>query len=189
MQIKYIKVETARLIERCKEGDRQAQKLLYENNADQMLGICRRYMKNIHDAEDALMRGFVKLFNKLHKLEDPTKFSFWMRRIMVNECLMQLRKKKKMSMTELTDYVVPALDNQVVDKLSADDIIKLVDALPTGYRTVFNMYVIEGFKHKEIAEQLNISVNTSKSQLIMARRRLQEQLIALDSDTLNNQAK
>ena len=180
MRIKYIKVETARLIEGCKTGDRQAQKVLYENYADRMLGICRRYLTNIQEAEDALMRGFVKVFKQLDKLQDDKKLEYWMRRIMVNECLMILRKNKKMPLTELSDHVVEPLANHVLDDLAAIDILQLVDELPIGYKTVFNMYVVEGFKHKEIATYLNISINTSKSQLIMARRKLQERIIELN---------
>ncbi len=183
MQIKYIKVETARLIERCRLQDRQAQKMLYENYAPQMLGLCRRYFTNIQEAEDALMRGFVKVFRQIDKLQDDTKFEYWMRRIMANECLMILRKKKKMVTTELSENSVAPMPPTVLDTLSTDDILSLIDNLPEGYRTIFNMYVIEGFKHKEIAEHLKISVNTSKSQLIMARRKLQQAISILNNAT------
>ena len=180
MRIKYIKVETARLLEKCRVGDRRSQKLLYEKYADQMLGVSRRYLKNIHEAEDAMLRGFVKIFTQLDKLQDDTKFEYWARRIMANESLMVLRKKKKMALSELTEHVAPIVHENAIDNLSSEEILSLIDGLPVGYRTVFNMYVIEGFKHKEIAAHLNISVNTSKSQLIMARKRLREQLEELN---------
>jgi RNA polymerase sigma-70 factor (ECF subfamily) len=177
MRIKFIKVDTVRLLEKCRLGDRRSQQLLYEKYAAAMLGICRRYLSDIMEAEDALMRGFIKVFTKLDKLDDDEKFEYWMRRIMANECLMTLRKKKKMPLSELTDHAVPPIEATIVNTLSAEHILALIDTLPIGYKTVFNMYVIEGFKHKEIADYLNISVNTSKSQLIMARKRLQ-QLVA-----------
>ena len=192
MPIKYLKLETERLLEKCRLGDRKSQRLLYEKYADQFLGICRRYLYSLPEAEDALMKGFVKIFTKLNNLQDDSKFDYWARRIMANECLMVLRKKKKMKLTELSDHIIPIQDGSVVDNLSADEILKLVDVLPIGYKTVFNMYVIEGFKHKEIAATLGVSINTSKSQLIMARKRLQAEIEKLNSiGQLNstNQAK
>lgn len=185
MRIKYLNVDTDRLIDSCRQGDRKAQRLLYEKYASSMLGICRRYLPRIDEAEDALMQGFTKVFRQLDKLEDSSKFDFWIRRIMANECLMILRKKKKMQFAEINEWDVPALNPKALDNLSTDDILDLVNALPDGYRTIFNLYVIEGYKHKEIAEMLNISINTSKSQLIMARRKLQEQLQRLEQTSFN----
>lgn len=183
MSVKYLNVNTAKLIERCRTGDRQAQRLLYEKYADALLGICRRYLPKIDEAEDAFLQGFAKAFRQLDKLEDASKFDFWIRRIMANECLMMLRKKKKMRLTEIQEWEAPAMDPKALERLTADDILSLVNALPDGYRTIFNLYVIEGYKHREIADMLDISVNTSKSQLIMARRKLQEQLEQLNLST------
>ncbi len=184
MRIKFIKVDTPTLLKNCRLGDRRSQQLLYEKYKDQMLGVCRRYLNNLEEAEDALMKGFVKVFTQLDKLLDDEKFEYWMRRIMSNECLMILRKKKKMPLSELDDQTEPVAPPTILGDLSANDILSLIEMLPPGYRTVFNMYVIEGYKHKEIANHLNISVNTSKSQLIMARKRLQH-LIALMNKKTN----
>lgn len=174
MRLKFITLDNLRLLAQCRLGDRRSQRLLYEKYADLMLGQCRRYLSDIQEAEDAMMRGFVKVFTSLNKLKDDKKFEGWMRRIMVNECLMIIRKKKRMSFTEIEHVTLPDQQPGPVERISEQDILSLVDKLPDGYRTVFNMYVIEGYKHKEIAKTLGISVNTSKSQLIMARKKLRE---------------
>jgi RNA polymerase sigma-70 factor (ECF subfamily) len=183
MSIKYLSVETNRLIKGCLKGDRASQRMLYEKYAPLMLGICRRYLHSLPEAEDALMRGFLKMFTKLTKLQDTAKFDFWFKRIIVNECLMTLRKLKRVKMTDLEEYAWPSEPPRIFGQLEESMILDMLDQLPPGYRTVFNMYVIEGFKHKEIAEVLGISVNTSKSQLIMARKRLQQMIEQMDRES------
>lgn len=141
-----------------------------------MFGVCRRYIKNEQDAEDVMINGFFKVFTKIEQFNEKGSFEGWIRRIMVNESLMFLRKYNMNLSIELNE-------TQAVTEMDADsqireeDILKLLDYLPIGYRTVFNLYVIEGFSHKEIAEQLGVSVNTSKSQLIKARKKLQQLIL------------
>ena len=183
MSVKYLSVETSHLIQGCLKGERRSQRLLYEKYAPLMLGICRRYLTNFQEAEDAMMRGFFKMFTKLSTLEDHARFDFWFKRIIVNECLMCLRKLKQMKITDIEEYNWPSAEPRIFGELGEAMILELLDDLPSGYRTVFNMYVIEGFKHKEIADMLGISVNTSKSQLIMARKRLQEKINKKNSDS------
>ena len=183
MSIKYLSVETSLLIEGCLKGERRSQRLLYEKYAPLMLGLCRRYLTNPQEAEDAMMRGFFKMFTKLSSLQDHARFDFWFKRIIVNECLMTIRKLKQMTITDIEAYNWPSEAPRIFGELGEAMILELMDELPTGYRTVFNMYVIEGFKHKEIAEMLGISVNTSKSQLIMARKRLQEMIKRKNSES------
>ncbi len=161
------------LIQRCKRKERSAQRLLYEKFTPVMFGVCMRYVKNQADAEDVMIEGFFKVLTKIDSYSGNGSFEGWIRRIMVNESLMFLRKRHNFRMTVEISNIDIKTDVTVEDELAADDILKLLDLLPTGYRTVFNMYVIEGYKHREIAEELGISINTSKSQLLLARKRLQ----------------
>lgn len=141
-----------------------------------MFGVCRRYIKNEQDAEDVMINGFFKVFTKIEQFNDKGSFEGWIRRIMVNESLMFLRKYNMNLSIEIHE-------NQAVTEMEPDtaireeDILKLLDLLPIGYRTVFNLYVIEGYAHKEIAEKLGVSINTSKSQLIKARKKLQQLIL------------
>ena len=162
------------LIKACKRQDRKAQKQLYDQYAPLLFGICKRYVKSQEDAEDVLLEAFYKIFSKIDQFNDQGSFEGWMRRITVNEALMFLRKTKNLRLSvEPQEYHLKT-EVTIEDELAADDILKLLEQLPTGYRTVFNLYVLEGFKHREIADILEISINTSKSQLIMAKKRLQE---------------
>lgn len=170
---------TDELIPRLREQDRAAQKWLYERYSPLMFSVCRRYLRSREDAEEALVSGFYKVFSQIDSYTGAGNFEGWMRRIMVNECLMALRKAQPL--------VFPGDEAQVPDQadsfnieadISAREILELLDQLPPGYRTVFNLYVIEGYKHIEIAEVLGISINTSKSQLILAKDRLRALLLA-----------
>ena len=163
------------LIEGCRKKDRKVQKLLYDRYAPKMFGICKRYVKNREDAEDVLVEGLYKALRNIGQFQDKGSFEGWIRRIIVNEALMFLRKQHKHFMTDDIDKAVNTSYDQVSieGELAAQDILKLLDKLPDGYRTVFNLYVIEGYKHREIAEMMGISINTSKSQLILAKKKLQ----------------
>ncbi len=142
-----------------------------------MFGVCKRYMKYKEDTEDALIKGFQKVFENIEKFEHKGSFEGWIRKIMVNECLMMLRKNRNFNLVvEVNDWELP-YHEEVSEKMNEKDILYFLNLLPTGYRTVFNLNVIEGFKHREIAEQLGISINTSKSQLILAKKRLKQIMI------------
>jgi RNA polymerase sigma-70 factor (ECF subfamily) len=161
------------LIEGCKSNKRLAQKALYDRFSAKMFGVCRRYVKTVENTEEVLMMAFCKIFKKIDSFSGKGSFEGWIRRIMVNEALMFLRKKYRFNEhADVTEIPVKAVEVSVEDELAAQDILKLLEQLPVGYRTVFNLYVIEGFKHREIAEQLGISINTSKSQLILAKKKL-----------------
>ncbi len=161
------------LIKRCRKGDRAAQKLMFDKYSAKMFGVCMRYVKNQEDAEDVLVEGLFKAMTKLDMYNHKGSFEGWVRRILVNECLMHLRKRHNFKLTVEVSNIDIQTKASIEDDLAAQDILDLLDLLPTGYRTVFNMYVLEGYKHKDIAEELGISINTSKSQLLLARRRLQ----------------
>jgi RNA polymerase sigma-70 factor (ECF subfamily) len=163
-----------------------AQKALYDRYSPRMLGVVRRYVSRSDEAEDVLIEGFFKAMDKIDSFKDAGSFEGWIRRIMVNESLMHLRKNHALKRASDLDQISPLLfsrPEQVNDKLAANDILALLEQLPTGYRTVFNLYVIEGYKHREIAELLGVSINTSKSQLILAKQRLRQLLQAINYPT------
>ncbi len=167
-------MEEKDLIRACRKGDRKAQRLLYERYSPIMLGLCRRYVSVLEDAEDVLIEAFYKVFTHIDRFREEGSFEGWIRRIVVNESLMFLRKKHNFRMTvEITDIEMPAMP-KIVSQLAEREILNLLDGLPAGYRTVFNLYVIEGYKHREIADMLGISINTSKSQLILAKKKMRE---------------
>ena len=161
-------------INQCKSQDPDAQKVLYDLYKDTLYAVCLRYIKSSHDAEDVFIDAFYKIFTKIDHFKGEGSFEGWMRRIMVNESLMFLRKKTNLHLTvELPDKEI-ADSQEDEDDMSFHDIMKVLDELPVGYRTIFNLYVFEDMKHREIAEMLGISINTSKSQLILAKKRLYE---------------
>jgi len=167
-------VKEQELIAQCLKNDRTAQRALYDRFSPKMFGVCKRYLKTREDAEDILLEGFTRVFNKLEQYSGAGSFEGWIRRLIINECLMFLRKRHDFKLTvEISNVRIPTQLN-VEDELAEKDILNLLDALPTGYRTVFNLYVLEGYKHREIAEIMGISINTSKSQLILAKKRLRK---------------
>ena len=168
-------MDIEQIISQCKKKDRKAQNTLFNSYAPVLKSICLRYMRNEADAEDALIKGFFKVFKKLDSYSGSGSFEGWMKRIVINECLMLIRKNHNLNMVVSIDDA-PSIGNlkvDFVDNLTYEEVIGLLDELPVGYRTIFNLYIIEGYKHREIAEHLGISINTSKSQLILARKKLQ----------------
>ncbi|UXX79285.1 sigma-70 family RNA polymerase sigma factor [Reichenbachiella carrageenanivorans] len=171
-------LEDSQLTDLCKAKDEWAQKALYDKYANKMMRTCLRYLNDEMEAEDAMIDGFMKVFTKIDSFDYRGKGSLegWIKRIMVNESLMLLRKRK-MDQVELDKIYDLSCDKATVDsQLMEETIVNLIQKLPKGYRTVFNMYVIEGYSHKEIGEKLNISENTSKSQLSKARASLSKSL-------------
>lgn len=133
-----------------------------------------RYTKQYEEAEDVMIHAFYKIFDKIDSYNGDGSFEGWMKRILVNEALMHIRKRNSLHLAvEVQDIDVPETTN-VVDQLQYEDLLVLLEQLPVGYRTIFNLYVIEGYKHREIAELLDISINTSKSQLILAKKRMKK---------------
>ena len=161
------------IIQGCRQKNRKAQQALYDKYSPKMFGICKRYVKNYEDAEDVMVDALFKAMTKIDMFGEKGSFEGWIRRIVVNEALMHIRKNHNFKLTvELTNIDIKT-EVTIENELAAQDILHLLTKLPTGYRTVFNLYVVEGFKHREIAEQLGISINTSKSQLILAKKKLQ----------------
>ncbi|MFB0945846.1 MAG: RNA polymerase sigma factor (sigma-70 family) [Spirosomataceae bacterium] len=165
------------------KGDSKAQSMLYERYSPKMLSICLRYMGDMMEAEDVMIEGFMRIFDKISQFNFKGSFEGWMRRIMVNEALMRLRGKKMINV-ELDEVRQESSGVTVESNINAEELLKLVNELPVGYRTVFNLFAIEGYSHAEIAEQLEISEGTSKSQLSRARALLQERLKVIEKDHL-----
>ncbi|WP_081208910.1 RNA polymerase sigma factor [Salegentibacter sediminis] len=165
------------LIKRAAKNDKEAQRQLYEAHAGKMLSVCRQYIKDLQQAEEVMLNGFLKVFLHLKSFKSEGSFEGWIRKIMVRECISFLRSKKDFQFLE-DEFSQPEIAETVSSALSAEEIQTLIDELPAGYRMVFVMYAIEGYKHFEIAELLKITEGTSKSQLFKARKILQEKLIA-----------
>lgn len=173
-----LNMDIAQLIREAKQGSAPAQKCLFDLLNDKMLLVCRRYVKGNEDAEEVLLDGFYKFFKTLGSFQyhgDAALYS-WIKKIMINECLMLLRKKNVFTIVTEADAAHCPLEAEALNNLSAKEIFDLIVQLPVGYRTVFNLYEIEGLEHKEIAAMLGITEGTSKSQLSKAKILLQKNL-------------
>lgn len=166
----------------CKKNQEAAQKYLFDRYSRVMTGVCMRYADRYEEAQDIVQDGFVKVFKKIKTFTGAGSLEGWIRRIMVNTALDYLRKTKAERFNQNIDDVAYLLkdDQQIESTLQAEDLLKLIQKLPIGYRTVFNLYAIEGYSHKDIAKELNISENTSKSQYSRARSLLQKKLEHLE---------
>lgn len=170
------KSNTEELISYCLQGDRFAQKSLFEKYAGKMMATCLRYATDRSDAQDILQEAFIKVFKNLKNFEKKGSFEGWIRTIVINTAL---NKKNKLSFSREKHVEENFLDvnnyePSVISRLTADEILKFIDKLPEGYRIVFNLYVVEGYSHKEIGKLLDIKEASSRSQLAKARRMLQE---------------
>ena len=169
------------IIAGCKEQKREAQKMLYEVYARKMYSICLRYSSDQGAAQDLLQDGFMKVFANIDSFQDRGSFEGWLKRIFINLALENLRKKKSIIMTsddiqDLPDIVDDSTEDEQMYKISESELLKMVQDLPRGYSTVFNLYAIEDYSHKEIAEMMSISEGTSRSQYVRARQILQEKV-------------
>lgn len=177
MDFKIYRANEHELIQGCIRRDRAAQKRLYDTFSSKMYALCCRYVKDSMEAEDVLITSFTKILEKIDQYKHEGSFEGWIRRIVVNESLTYLRRNRNMYLeTELEAADYEPDYQSLSDSLEAEDLLKLIGELPSGYRIVFNLYAIDGYSHKEIAEQLGISENTSKSQLSRARTYLQKLL-------------
>ena len=181
MKVIQLHQEEKQLIMLAVENNRQAQQQIYAKFSSKMLSVCRQYIKDIHHAEDVMITGFMKVFTNLKNFEHKGSFEGWIRRIMIYECIDFIRAKKNHIVHQNNeDFIVSEKESSYeMEDFAIDDIQYLIDNLPDGYKMVFNLYAIEGFKHHEIATMLKISEGTSKSQLSHARKLLQHQLFEL----------
>ncbi len=186
MDFKIYRANEQELIQGCRRGDRAAQKRLYDTFSPKMYALCCRYVKDSMEAEDVLVTAFTKILDKIDQYKSEGSFEGWIRRVVVNEALTWLRRNRNMYLElelEAADYEPDY--KSLSDHLEAEDLMTMINDLPSGYRIVFNLYAIDGYSHKEIADQLGISENTSKSQLSRARTYLQKLLT--DNDWKPNQ--
>lgn len=160
------------IIAGCLQDHREAQQALYDRFAPVLLGVIRRYVSDVQQAEDLLIESMYKIMTHMSSYQGAGSFEGWMKRIVINETLMHLRKKHALQYAVEVQPSTSSEGPTIVDKLEGESILELLDALPEGYRTIFNLFVIEGYKHREIADALGISINTSKSQLIQAKEKL-----------------
>ncbi|MBO4231948.1 MAG: sigma-70 family RNA polymerase sigma factor [Bacteroidales bacterium] len=174
-----MKNNDSELIEGCIRNDRKSQKELYERYSSKMLGVCFRYTNSTEEAEDAMVEGFMNVFTHIASYRQECALETWIRKIMVNSALSHLRQRNKHLNISIEETVIEEQDNSIVkpeEKFAADDLMKLIQKMPDGYKVIFNLFAVEGFSHKEIAEQLNISESTSKSQFFRARKWLMERI-------------
>jgi len=171
------------LIKKASKNNRKAQHMLYETHAPKMLSVCRYYVKDLQKAEEVMLNGFFKAFTNLSNFKNEGSFEGWLRKIMVREAISFLRQEKKIEFSVEDFEVNPEPTNNIQSSMEVNEIQFYIDELPEGYKMVFVMYVIEGYKHHEIASLLNINEGTSKSQLYKARQLLQEKINK--SNTIN----
>ncbi|MEZ7998619.1 MAG: sigma-70 family RNA polymerase sigma factor [Flavobacteriales bacterium] len=168
-------MEEQELVKKCLRGNKKAQKRLFDLYAPQMMTICNRYANRDDQAIDMLQEGFIKVFSNLEKFSGSGSLGGWIRTVMVNNCLTILRKDKKFSFNEnIEDHDEGTSSADALSQMGFQELTLLISSLPTGYRTVFNMYAVEGYSHKEIADKLEISESTSKTQYRKAKLRLQK---------------
>ena len=170
------------LIRGCIKEEAACQKEVFNRYAGRMLGLCNRYARNSADAEDILQDAFIKIFDKIHQFKFEGSFEGWIRRIMVNTALKKYtlrRYEKEISGYEISDRGEIGQEPAAYTHLNRKELLALINSLPDGYRMIFNLYVIEGYQHEEIAEMLGIQPGTSRSQLVKARLMLQKQILEL----------
>lgn len=167
------------LVNECVSGNPIAQKKFYDLFARKMMGVCLRYASSYEEAQDVLQDGFIKIFKKLPDFESKGSLEGWVRRIMVNTALDSYRKNKKHFNDVPVDSVSYMLDKDdfIVESINAEDLLQIIHAIPEGYRIVFNLFAIEGYSHKEIAERLGVTESTSKSQYSRAKKLLRKLLV------------
>ena len=176
MKVINLHQEEKELIELAVENNRHAQQRLYSKFSPKMLSVCRQYINDLQQAEDIMISAFMKVFTNLKNFEHKGSFEGWIRRIMINECISFIRVQKRVKFIEDVSYFEERYNN-IESQFSVEDIQFLIDNLPDGYRMVFNLYCVEGFKHQEIAVMLGINEGTSKSQLSHARKMLQDTIM------------
>lgn len=181
MKVIQLNKNEAQLIKKAVNHDRDAQRILFDLYSPKMLSVCRYYISDIQHAEDVMLSGFFKVFQHLRSFRKEGSFEGWIRRIMVREAISFLRQRKhiEFSVDSVENYDQPLIELNT--QLEVAEIQELIDNLPEGYRMVFVMYAIEGYKHNEIADMLKINEGTSKSQLFKARKILQEKVQKLNT--------
>jgi RNA polymerase sigma-70 factor (ECF subfamily) len=172
------------IIDGCLRNDRKMQKELYDRYASKLYALCLRYAHDRAEADDILQEGFVKVFFKIHQFSQQHSFEGWLRRVMINTAITHYHRNVKhyyqKDIDEIQESEIQEIHEVLEDEYSTEELLSVVQGLPVGYRTIFNLYAVEGYKHKEIAEMLNIAEATSKSQFHRAKKMIQERLQNLE---------
>ncbi len=175
------------IIAKCQKNDRKAQKRLYEMYAPLLLGICMRYAKDKQEAEDVLQEGFIKIFSRIEQYSGKGSFDGWLKRIIVNTAITNYRANLKRyyhdEISDVSEYNFIGDVNE--SEFTREELLKAIRQLPKGYAIVFNLYAIEGYKHREISEMLDVDISTSKSQFLRARNNLQKILLELKKEKVS----
>ena len=179
MKVISLHKEESILLKKAQVNSREAQQKLFAQHSPKMLSVCRQYINDLHYAEEIMLNGFLKVFTNLHKFESKGSFEGWVRRIMINESISFLRKRKCLVFVDDESYFKEETTNHFEAESNVSELQRLVDNLEDDFRIVFNLFVVEGYKHKEIAELLKITENTSKIRFFRARKQLQEQYVQL----------
>lgn len=174
-----------KLLEGCQRGERLAQRMLFKEFYSFGMNLCMRYAANYQEAQEMLNDGFFKVLTKIDQFDAKFSFLPWLKTVLINSAIDYHRRKKMMQFKDIESATEIVVEEDILNDLAYEDVLKVVQQLTPAYRTVFNLYVIEGFKHREIAEQLNISIGTSKSNLAQAKRKLQQLLQPILSTKLN----
>ncbi len=174
-----------KIIQGSLKGDRISQKQLYEQYSGKMLAVCMRYSKHQMEAEDLLQDGFIKVFTNLEQYKSEGPFEQWIRRIMINNAIKNCNRKSFQNEYSAGEDIPELFEEpEVIDNMAETELVKMINELPYGYRMVFNLYAIEGYSHREISEALNIEESTSRSQLVKARKVLQDKLLKYQKETI-----
>lgn len=183
MRIDHRGMSDEELLAGCLNKDGDSQKALFAKYGERMMGLCLRYAGSREEAQDYLQEGFIKVFEKLGQYNGSGALGGWISTVMVNTALIQLRKKKREGYSEDIGemYNLSTSDHDILDKMSADELMQVVTSMPPGYRAVFNLFAIEGFSHKEIADKMEISESTSKTQFHKAKAYLKKRIEELNS--------
>ncbi len=179
MKVISLHKEESILIKKAQANNREAQQKLFTQHSPKMLSVCRQYISDLHYAEEIMLSGFLKVFTNLHKFEAKGSFEGWIRRIMVNESISFLRKRKRLVFVDDESYFKEATSNHYETETNVSELQRLVDNLQDDYRIVFNLFVVEGYKHNEIASLLKITESASRIRFFRARKELQEKYTQL----------
>lgn len=178
-------MDSEKIIQGCLRGDRISQKQLFDRYSGKMLAVCMRYARHRMEAEDLLQDGFIKVFTNLNQYKWEGPFEQWVRKIMINNAIKNCNKKSFQNEYNAGDDLPDSAEEpEAIDQMAESELLKMINELPEGYRLVFNLYAIEGFSHKEISESLQIEESTSRSQLVKARKALQEKLLKYQKTTI-----
>lgn len=176
-----IKTDISKIVKGCIDGNREMQKFLYDTTSPKLFTICLRYSSDYNEAQDMLQEGYIKLFKNLHKFEFTGVFMAWASRVVTNNCIDILRRKPNLYLiSDNIKMIEESFESSVIENLIEADLMKIIQSLPHGYRTIFNLHVVDGYPYKEIAEMLNINEGTSKSQLNRARKLIQNKIKELE---------